>query len=64
MNVLQQSGSRAYARPSVHDRGGLEQVTKDTDGPGRPEGSISTLIWADPFCPSDDPLPIGSKEAK
>jgi hypothetical protein len=41
----------AYRKPSVHDKGAIEKITKV----GRPgdldEPSSFTLIWADPVCP-------------
>jgi hypothetical protein len=41
----------SYRKPSVHDKGALEQLTKRGDPGGDTEPEYETLIWADPFTP-------------
>ena len=49
-NVLTASNV-AYRKPSVHDKGALETMTKLGSGGDTDEPGYRTLIWADPVCP-------------
>lgn len=63
-NRQEGGNQRTYRKPSVLDRGIVEQVTKDSNGKANPEPYGETFTWGYPVPESEEELQTAPQDGQ